>query len=113
MTLPKHLRPRYRYIAIGIETWPDAEIDRRTLQTALWTAARSLIGDAGSATIDLTVQRFQFTNGDGAAIIRTCRGTESTARAAIACLTELDGQPVGVRVKGLSGTVRACEEKYL
>jgi ribonuclease P/MRP protein subunit POP5 len=31
----------------------------------------------------------------------------------LACLDEVDGAPVGVRVRGVSGTVRACEEKYI
>ena len=31
----------------------------------------------------------------------------------MACLDAVDGEPVGVRVLGTSGTVRACEEKYM
>ena len=26
--LPKHLQPRWRYLAVRIESWPDADIDR-------------------------------------------------------------------------------------
>ncbi|MFC6754912.1 ribonuclease P, partial [Halorubrum tibetense] len=33
--LPKHLRPRWRYLALGIEAWPDADVDRRAFQRAL------------------------------------------------------------------------------
>jgi ribonuclease P/MRP protein subunit POP5 len=111
--LPKHLQPRWRYLAVEIEAWPDATIDRGTFQRDLWYAAQNLYGDVGSAETDLTVISFEFVDGDGEAIVRAYRGTEDRARAAIASLDRVDGQPVGVRVRGISGTVRACEERYL
>ncbi|WP_144901490.1 Rpp14/Pop5 family protein [Halobellus captivus] len=111
--LPKHLQPRWRYLAVGIETWPDADLDRGSFQRDLWYAAQNLYGDAGSAEADLTVLSFHFTEGDGETIVRAHRGTEERARAAIAALDSIDGHPVGVRVRGISGTVRACEERYL
>jgi ribonuclease P/MRP protein subunit POP5 len=111
--LPKHLRQRWRYLAVGIETWPDATFGRRDFQRELWYAAQNLVGDAGSADLDLTVLRFDVAGGDGAAVVRTRRGEESRARAALACLSTVDDRPVGVRVQGVSGTVRACEEKYI
>ena len=40
-------------------------------------------------------------------------GEDERARAAIASVGSIDGQPVGTRVRGASGTVRACEEKYI
>ena len=111
--LPKHLRARRRYLAVGIETWPDAGFDRAAFQRALWYAAQDLYGDVGSAEADLTVLEFALADGDGEAVVRTHRGTEQRARAAIACLATVGGQPVGVCVRGISGTMRACEERYL
>jgi len=111
--LPKHLQPRWRYLAIGVETWPDAEIDRATLQHELWEAARSLFGDAGSAQLDLTVLSAEITGGEGGFVLRTRRGELGRVRAVVATLTEVEGHAVGVRVRGTSGTVRACEEKYM
>ncbi len=111
--LPKHLRQRWRYLAVGVETWPDADIDRGAFQRALWYAARDLLGDAGSADLDLAVQQFALTDGRGRAIVRTPRGETDRARAVIATLSTVDGQEVGLRVRGVSGTVRACEEKYM
>ncbi len=113
MTLPKHLRTRWRYLAVGIETAPDAAIDRRDVQGAVWGAARALVGDAGSADLDLTVVRFRFADGDGAAVVRTERGAVERARAALACVDGIAGREVGLAVRGVSGTVRACEEKYI
>ncbi|ERG96514.1 Rpp14/Pop5 family protein [Haloquadratum walsbyi] len=111
--LPKHLRPRWRYLAVVIESWPDASIDRATFQRELWYAAQDLYGDTQSAETDLAVFYFEFTNGRGETIIRTRRDTESHARTAVACINEIDDYAVGIRVLGISGTVRACEERYL
>ena len=111
--LPKHLRQRWRYLGVAIETWPDAAFGRRDFQRELWYAAQNLFGDAGSADLDMTVLRFDLTDGEGAAVVRTRRGEESRSRAALACLTAVDGDPVGIRVRGVSGTVRACEENYI
>jgi len=111
--LPKHLQPRWRYLAVGIETWPDANLGRRALQRELWFAAQNLLGDAGSAEMDLTVLRFDDEEGDGSAIVRVRRGQTAQARAALACIDAVDDDPVGVVVRGVSGTIRACEEKYI
>ncbi|RKD97278.1 Rpp14/Pop5 family protein [Halopiger aswanensis] len=111
--LPKHLRPRWRYLAVGLETWPDESIDRRVFQREVWYAGQNLLGDPGSADADLSVVRFEFTDGIGEAIIKVRRGETEPARAAIACIDEIDGAAVGIRVRGISGTIRAAEEKYL
>ncbi|WP_302080886.1 Rpp14/Pop5 family protein [Salinibaculum rarum] len=111
--LPKHLRPRWRYLAVGIESWPDADIDRGTFQRQLWYAAQNLVGDVGSAAIDLTLLSYSFADGWGSAILRARRGEVDRARAVLASLNRVDGAEVGVRVRGVSGTVRACEEKYM
>jgi ribonuclease P/MRP protein subunit POP5 len=111
--LPKHLRPRWRYLAVGIETWPDADIGRRAFQRALWYAAGNLLGDAGSADADLTLLSFSHDGGEGEAIVRARHGHVDDARAVIGCVSEVDDDPVGIRVRGISGTVRACEERYM
>ncbi|MBV0903423.1 Rpp14/Pop5 family protein [Haloarcula salina] len=111
--LPKHLRPRWRYLAVEIESWPDAAFDRRAFQREVWYAAQNLLGDTGSAETDMTVLRFERRGGAGHAIVRTRRGETDAARAALACLDSVDGDAVRVRIRGISGTVRACEEKYI
>ncbi|WP_096393008.1 Rpp14/Pop5 family protein [Halorubrum trapanicum] len=111
--LPKHLRPRWRYLAVGIESWADAEIGRRAFQRALWYSAGNLLGDAGSADADLTLLSFAHADGTGEAVVRVRHGHVAEARAAIACVSEVDGEPVGILVRGISGTVRACEERYM
>ncbi|ELZ59869.1 MULTISPECIES: Rpp14/Pop5 family protein [unclassified Haloferax] len=111
--LPKHLRPRRRYLAVEIETWPDADLARGPFQRELWYAAQNLYGDAGSADADLTVLGFEYADGVAETIVRARRGHVEEARAALACIDAVGGDPVGVRVRGVSGTVRACSERYL
>lgn len=111
--LPKHLRPRYRYLAVTIESTPAASLTRQSFQRALWNRARELIGDAGSARIELQVMRFSFSPGQGTAIIRTNRDTTTSARATITTLATIGGEPIRVHITGISGTIRGCEEKYL
>jgi ribonuclease P/MRP protein subunit POP5 len=111
--LPKHLRPRWRYLAVELESWPDAEIDRRAFQRALWFSTQNLLGDAGSADVDGRLFGFDFTDGDGYAVVRARRGAVEELRAALAAIDEIGGQSIGLRVRGVSGTVRACEEKYI
>ena len=111
--LPKHLRPRWRYLAISIEAWPDASVGRRAFQREVWYAGQNLLGDPGSADADMTVVRFDFADGVGEAIVRVRHGETEPARAAIACIDEVDGQQVGLALYGISGTIRAAEEKFL
>lgn len=111
--LPKHMRPRWRYLAVGIESTPTATFDRTAFQRELWYAAGNLLGDTGSAEADLTVFQFSFADGVGETIIRVRRGETEPARAAIACIDSVGDDPVGLFVRGVSGTVRACEESYL
>lgn len=113
MTRPKHARPRWRYIALELRGWPESTVDRRTLQAALWAAARALWGDAGSARIDPAVVEHDWDDGRGEAMVRVRRDQVRAARAAIACLEAVDGDSIGVRVRGVSGTRRACAERHL
>lgn len=111
--LPKHLQPRYRYLAVALETWPDTDVDRSSLETRLRRSARDLLGDVGVAATDLSIVRFDYADGRGSAIVRTRRESVSETRAAIACVSALEGAPIGLYVAGISGTVRACSEKYI
>lgn len=111
--LPKHLRPRWRYLAVGVETEADVRIDGRDLQQAVWSAARSLLGDPGSADVDLRVMRTHLASGGGEVLIRVRRDEVERGRAALACVDTIDGDPIGLVVRGVSGTARAAEEKYM
>ena len=108
--LPKHLQPRWRYLGVAVESWPDTTVKRDGFQRALWYSAQHLLGDPGSAALDLSVLRFQAGTGWARAVVRTRRGERDRARAVLACVDSIDGNPVGLRVQGVSGTIQACEE---
>jgi ribonuclease P/MRP protein subunit POP5 len=110
---PKHLQRRWRYLAVEIETWPDADLDRRSFQRACWASVRSLHGDAGSAALDVEVLRFSFADGDGYAVVRTPIDGVARTRAALACLDSVGAQDVGLRVAGVSGTIQACLDQQV
>ena len=103
--LPKHLRPRWRYLAVSVESTPDAEIDRATFQRQLWYAAQNLVGDAGSADVDLSVLSFTFEAGDGEAIVRVRRGEVDRGRAIVASLAQIDDAAVGARSRAIAAAV--------
>ncbi|NHN40315.1 ribonuclease P [Halorubellus sp. JP-L1] len=111
--LPKHLRPKWRYVAVGIETDPDVSLDRGAFQRELWYAAQNLLGDAGSADADGTVVRFQFADGDGRAVVRARRDHVEPLRAALACIESVGDATSAISILGVSGTIRACEDKYV
>ena len=110
--LPKHLQPRWRYLAVTLFTKPGERIDRRSFQRELWYAARGLLGDPGSAAADLTVVDFSFEDGRGTALVRARRGEITNARAALACVHTIDGVRVGLAVVKASGTMRAAREGF-
>jgi len=125
VTLPKHLRPRWRYVAVELETWPDAAVGREAFERAVRRAARGLLGDPGEADARLDVVDFAVADGAGRAALRVRHGEVEPARAALACVhavgseSDSDGgderddrRPVGIRVLGVSGTLRACRRRY-
>jgi len=111
--LPKHLQPRWRYLAVELRTEPGATIDRRSFQRECWFGAQNLIGDTGSAAVDLPVVRFDHDGESGHAVVRARRGEVDRARAVLACIDGVDGEAIGLRVRGTSGTIRACVESHL
>ena len=111
--LPKHLRPRYRYAAVEVETWPDADFDLQDLQRSVWFSAQNLLGDPGSADVDLRMVDGTLWRGGGEVLFRVRRSELDRARAAIACVEAVFDDPVRLRIRGVSGTIRAAEEKYI
>ncbi|WP_330631940.1 Rpp14/Pop5 family protein [Halocatena halophila] len=111
--LPKHLRPRWRYLGVEIETWPNTRVSRGQFQRELYFSAQNLLGDAVSARMDCRLLGFDAVEGMASAVVRVRRGDVEPARAAIACIDTIGETPVRVRVRGVGGTVRSCEERYI
>ena len=113
-SLPKSRRPRCRYPAVGGALARGTSLDRRALQSAVWEAATALLGDPGSAAVDPTVVAVEFSppHGRGMATVRVRREAVERGRAVLACVSAIDGEPAALRVRGVSGTIQACAERY-
>ena len=111
--LPKHLQPRWRYLGVAVESWPDTTVERDGFQRALWHSAQHLLGDPGSGALELSVLRCQAGPGWARAVVRTRRGERDRARAVLACVDTVDGDPVGLRAQPVSGTIRDRYENYI
>ena len=84
-----------------------------SLQRQIWFSAQNLLGDPGSADAVLEVVRGEIWAGGGEALVQVRRGEVDRARAAIACVDSIEDDPVRITVRGVSGTIRAGEEKYI
>jgi len=114
VTLPKSLRPRNRYVFFEVETLPDASFGEHDLRRALWFEAQNLYGDVTSAETRAELVEYKGDDATlGIGVVRCDHGAVDETRAALACTEEVDGDPVGVRVVGVSGTLAAGRERYL
>lgn len=94
-----------RYLAARLRT--DGPIEKRSFVAALTREARSLLGDAGAAHLDLWVYDLD----DESCVVGCRNGEVDRARAALACLTEVDGTRVAPAVVTVSGTIRTARER--
>lgn len=112
MTLPKSLRPRRRYVFFEVETFPDASFGEHDLRRTVWFEAQNLYGDVTSAETRAELVEYDADQGGGLAVVRCAHDRVDETRAALACVDEVGGDRVGVRVLGVSGTLDAGLDKY-
>lgn len=94
-----------RYLAARLRT--EAPVEERGFVNALTREARSLLGDAGAAALDLWLYDL-----DEESCVVGCRNDEvDRARAALACVTEVDGTRVAPVVVAVSGTLRGARDR--
>lgn len=107
-TLPKSLRPSYRYVFFEVEAVADEDVGERELRRALWFEAQNLYGDATSARTELDLVEY----GDGLGVVKCRHDRVEEARAAVACVDSVEDVEVGCLVVGVSGTLDAGRERY-
>ena len=112
MTLPKSLRPRNRYVFFEVETLPDASFGEHDLRRALWFEAQNLYGDVKSAETRAELLEYDGYTTLGLGVVRCAHDRVEETRAALACVDEVRDDPVGVRVVGVSGTLKAGRNRY-
>ncbi|HOT06762.1 MAG: Ribonuclease P protein component 2 [Methanosaeta sp. PtaB.Bin039] len=99
------LRERRRYLAFELES--EGQADSRGIMQEVHLAYSSLFGDTGGARPRLISFDGQF------GIIRFQNGYLEELRAAMATITSVCNERAAVRVRGVSGTIKAATEKYI
>ncbi|MDY6780529.1 MAG: Rpp14/Pop5 family protein, partial [Halobacteria archaeon] len=69
--------------------------------------------DVGSSLNDVSLVEFEHEDGVGHGVLRCSHDRVDETRAALACVDEVGGESVGVRVVGVSGTLESGREKHV
>ena len=101
------LRKRKRYLAV--EVLSASPIQRASFISAVSTSGCALFGEAGYSNFGVIVLGFE----DNIGVVKCWHTAVSETIAALAFITNIDGQPVIIRTAGVSGTVKGAEVKFL
>ncbi len=105
-TLPT-LRNKKRYLAFEIIS--QKPIYRNELTMEISNSLSSLFGDTGASEINAALLLFDGKCG----ILRCMREKTLEARAGLACIHDIHGGRIAVRVLGISGTIKSATEKFI
>ena len=105
---PPTLRQNRRYLLV--RTAPSyVRLEGKPLYLAISEAVTSLFGDQGAARIDQAV----VTVLPGYAVVRCRRGEEKRLNAALATVTEVEGQRLALHPRATSGTIRSLRDRIV
>lgn len=102
LLLPPSLRGRRRYLVF--EVISEREIDKKALLKEIWNSVYSLYGDAGAS--ESRIWLMEYDGGEG--ILRCAHDKVEEVRAALACIHSVNETRVGIRVIGISGTIKGA-----
>ena len=105
-TLPT-LREKKRYIAFEINS--EKLIFRQELVREISNSIISLFGDIGASQIRPALMSFEGRFG----ILRCAREKTIETRSGLACINNIRGIRVSIRVLGISGTIKGATEKFI
>ncbi|HPY72750.1 MAG: Rpp14/Pop5 family protein [Methanothrix sp.] len=101
------LRDRRRYIAFEVEA--EDRVRAGDLMAEIRAAQTSLFGDLGSAKNRLRMISFDGRFG----LLRSSHLRTEESRALLATVTSVGGTRAAIRVRGISGSIKAATEKYI
>jgi len=108
--MPPTLRERRRYIVF--EVMSEREIDKRELLKEIWNSVYSLYGDVGASKSKIWLIGYDEKKGTdigiGRGILRCAHDKVEEVRAALACIHSVNDARVGIRVIGISGTIKGA-----
>ena len=97
------MRPKQRYLAVQLHTSHNLPPESN-FRNAIWQQLQALYGELGVSRIGFWLTSYH--PNERSAIIR-CQHTQvRPLRAALASITEIDSNPLGFHVVGISGTIR-------
>lgn len=105
-TLPT-LREKKRYIAFEINS--ENTILRQDMVREISNSIISLFGDIGASQIRPALMSFEGRFG----ILRCAREKTNETRSGLACINNIRGIRVSIRVLGISGTIKGATEKFI
>ena len=105
-TLPT-LREKKRYIAFEINS--ENTILRQDMVREISNSIISLFGDIGASQIRPALMSFEGRFG----ILRCAREKTIETRSGLACINNIRGIRVSIRVLGISGTIKGATEKFI
>ncbi|HPJ30803.1 MAG TPA: Rpp14/Pop5 family protein [Methanothrix sp.] len=101
------LRDRRRYIAFELEA--EDQVKGGDLMAEIRAAQTSLFGDLGAAK-----NRLRMISFDGRFGLLRCRHTRTEeCRVLLASVSSAGGARAAIRVRGISGSIKAATEKYI
>jgi len=101
------LRDRRRYVAFELEA--EDRIGRGDLMGEIRAAQTSLFGDLGAAKNRLRMISFDGRFG----LLRCSHLRTEECRALLATVSSVGGTRAAIRVRGISGSIKAATEKYI
>jgi ribonuclease P/MRP protein subunit POP5 len=109
--IPPSLRERRRYLVF--EVISEREIERKELLKEIWDCIYSLYGDVGVS--ESKIWLIQYDKRAGIGILRCAHKKVEEVRAALACLHSVNETRtrIGIRVLGISGTIKGARKKFL
>jgi ribonuclease P/MRP protein subunit POP5 len=109
-TISPSLRGRRRYIVF--EVISEREIDKKALLKEIWDSIYSLYGALGASESKLWLIEYDKTKDTdidkGKGILRCAHDKVEEVRAALACIHSVNEARVGIRVIGISGTIKGA-----
>jgi len=105
-TLPT-LREKKRYMAFEINS--EKTVIRQELVREILNSTVSLFGDTGASQMNPALMSFEGRFG----ILRCAREQTNRTRVCLACINNIRGIRVSIRVLGISGTIKGATEKFI
>ena len=111
------LRGKKRYIVFEILS--EGEVEKGEFLKELWNSLYSLFGETVASSCKLWL--IDFDKEDDAfedfkvytGIVRCAHKKTDEVRAALACIPSVGGKRMSIRVRGISGTIKAARRKFI